>query len=84
MRLAKSGPTVIFFGPLEQLGGRDPFNPLRTRTTEPTLTLCRGASVADTVATTCIDGVIWSSRATEFLLLLLLHIIQCNCVFKPL
>jgi len=39
--------------------------------------------VAETVATTCLDRVIWSSRVREIFLYLLLHIIQCN-VFKPL
>ncbi len=43
-----------------------------------------GDIVADTVATTCIDGAIWSSRATELFLSLLLHISQYNSVFKPL
>lgn len=35
-------------------------------------------TVAKTVATTCLDGVIGSSRAVEFPLRLLLHIIRSN------
>ncbi len=41
-------------------------------------------NVAEIVATTCLDGVIWSSRVREISLYLLLHVIQCNCMFKPL
>src|SRR5687768_8937371 len=36
--------------------------------------------VAKTVATTCTDGVLWSSRVTEITPLLLLHIIRCYLV----
>jgi hypothetical protein len=40
-------------------------------------------TVAKTVATTGIDGVLWSSTATGFLLSLLLHINQCSSIFDP-
>jgi hypothetical protein len=41
-------------------------------------------AVAKTVATTDLDGMIWSSRAKQDLLVLLLHITQCYSVLKPI